>query len=274
MSADSNKELDRLFKTTIFGRRITIDVSGETIVGNLHEPQGESPGAPVLLLHGLGGSRQEHNGLFLRTAALLAASGFTVLRIDFRGHGESSGFTLSCNPESLIEDALIGVSFLRELPGCQDKKVSLLGLSLGGLVAALTTRQSDDIGAMVLWEAPFNLIETFTRLLGPFSFEKVRARGYLQAGMIQISDDFVEGFAKRDCRELMADVSIPSLIVQGREDKIVLFEDADRWRHALRSSACEVVYIAGGDHAFPAEDHAYQVIETTRAWLVNAFSSK
>ncbi|MCA9801617.1 MAG: alpha/beta fold hydrolase [Cyanobacteria bacterium HKST-UBA02] len=250
---------------SVFGKRVSIDIAGETIAASLHQPEKNAGVAPVLLLHGLGGSRHEHNGIFIRTAARMAAAGITVMRMDFRGAGESTGTTINMKPSSLVADTLAGIAFLKE--SCQAERVTVLGLSLGGLVASLAALESEDLDSLVLWEAPFDLIETFTRLLGPFSIEKVRARGYLQAGLLQVSHDFVEGFRRLDSRELMKAVTIPVLVVQGTDDKIVRFEDAERWRKALIGSRCEVVYVKDADHAFPAEAHAEKAIAETIAWL-------
>lgn len=250
---------------SVFGRRVSIEIAAETIAASLHQPEKSAGVAPVLLLHGLGGSRHEFNGIFIRAAARMASRGITVLRMDFRGAGESTGTTINMKPSSLVADTLAAIAYLKE--SCGVERVTILGLSLGGLVASLAALESEDLESLVLWEAPFDLIETFTRLLGPFSFEKVRARGYLQAGLLQVSHDFVEGFRKLDTRELMKAVAIPVLVVQGTDDKIVRFEDAERWRKALISSACDVVYVQGADHAFPAEAHAEEAIAETIDWL-------
>ena len=92
---------------------------------------GASDHAPgVLLLHGLGGSRSQFDGL----GAALAAHGYAVLVIDFRAHGASGGDLRSFG---LFEarDAHAAMSWLKAHQ--RGAKAGVVGLSLGGAAALL-----------------------------------------------------------------------------------------------------------------------------------------
>jgi uncharacterized protein len=84
----------------------------------------------VLLLHGIGASRLE----MADRAAFLRAAGYSVLLIDFRAHGESTGDTPTYGGlES--RDALAAVRFLRDTaPG---ERIGVVGVSMGGAAALL-----------------------------------------------------------------------------------------------------------------------------------------
>ena len=89
------------------------------------------PGAgAVVLLHGIGASRSA----MLDRARFLNATGYSVLLIDFRAHGESTGDeTTYGGLES--QDARAAVDFVRDaLPG---EPVGVIGISMGGAAALL-----------------------------------------------------------------------------------------------------------------------------------------
>ncbi len=102
--------------------------SGSTIRGWFSHGR---PGAgAVLLLHGIGASRLEMVG----RARFLAGAGYSVLLIDFRGHGESSQARPTYGGlES--RDARAALARLRALaPG---ERVAVIGISMGGAAALL-----------------------------------------------------------------------------------------------------------------------------------------
>ncbi len=80
----------------------------------------------VVLAHGMVFNKES----WAPQAERLAAAGYTVLAIDFRGYGESVG---GSNSRALYEDVLGGVRFLK---GRGLASVSVIGGSMGGGAAA------------------------------------------------------------------------------------------------------------------------------------------
>jgi pimeloyl-ACP methyl ester carboxylesterase len=97
----------------------------------------------VLLLHGINSSRAS----FTRHALWLNRLGYAVLAIDFRGHGESEAVPRTFG---LYEsrDAASGLSYLRAAH--PDRRVGLIGTSLGGAAALLGDSGPLQVQAMVL----------------------------------------------------------------------------------------------------------------------------
>jgi len=91
---------------------------------------GRAGAGAVLLLHGVDASRVA----MVERARFLASAGYSVLLIDFRAHGESSGDrTTYGGLESL--DARAAVDFLRAAaPG---ERIGVIGVSMGGAAALL-----------------------------------------------------------------------------------------------------------------------------------------
>ncbi len=90
-----------------------------------------APTAPaILLLHGNGG----HRGDVESTAQWLAADGYTVLAIDFRGHGESSPAGKSFGWFE-ARDAHAAFDWLRAHH--PHSRIGVIGFSLGGAAAVI-----------------------------------------------------------------------------------------------------------------------------------------
>jgi alpha/beta superfamily hydrolase len=97
----------------------------------LKEPRGGSPKGVALVLHPhpLGGGTM-HNKVVFRAAAALNDAGLTVLRINFRGVGQSTGVHDDGRGEQ--DDVRAGLDYLsQQYPGQQ---ITLCGFSFGARV--------------------------------------------------------------------------------------------------------------------------------------------
>ncbi len=125
---------------------------GEFISATAHLPADEDAHVPaVLFCHGFTGNRIEHRYLFVRAARRLASAGIGALRFDYGGCGESEGLFEEHTFSNYIEDALLALDFLKQLPGFDSKRLGILGYSLGGSVAAEVAGQNPQLKAAVLW---------------------------------------------------------------------------------------------------------------------------
>ncbi|OLZ51821.1 MULTISPECIES: alpha/beta fold hydrolase [Pseudonocardiaceae] len=114
---------------------------GITLAGDHWTPDTSThPRGTAILLHGVGQTRKS----WQRTAARLAADGWSALTLDARGHGDSDwacpdGYTL----EHLVDDLThIGRT-------CEDRPV-LVGASMGGLTALVAQAHHDLGRALVM----------------------------------------------------------------------------------------------------------------------------
>lgn len=90
----------------------------------------------------------------LRTLALrLAKAGLDTLRFDYSCTGDSLGDSADASWDDWIEDADYAVEELQAMANV--RKVSLLGLRMGALLAAeLAERRRDAVDRLVLWAPP------------------------------------------------------------------------------------------------------------------------
>lgn len=242
--------------------RVSLDVAGTPVYGLLATPPG-GPAPVMLLLHGFTGDRDELDiegageGVFRRTARLLAEAGYASLRIDFRGSGESTeGFAFSETTfESQIADAQAALDWL-----ASDARVLgrpyLIGWGQGGLVAASVAGRGAEIEAMALWAAIADPQITFATLFGPKSLEQ----GVLSSepttvalpwgAAHRLAQPFFEGILEADPLAEIARYDGPLFVAQGSEDATVDPAQAEMWLSAHDGE--EEFWLREMDHAFDA----------------------
>jgi pimeloyl-ACP methyl ester carboxylesterase len=123
---------------------------GETIYGVLHQPE-KPNGVAVIFLHGWPGNRIGPHRMFVTFARRLSDLGFSCLRIDFRGRGDSEGSTEGASIKGMISDVSRAVDFMLERLG--PVRLHLLGICSGGKVAVGASAQDDRIQGLALWSA-------------------------------------------------------------------------------------------------------------------------
>src|SRR6266568_7542966 len=106
----------------------------------------------VVFFHGFTGDRMESHWIFVKCARALAKAGIASLRFDFYGSGESEGEFRDASLLGEIADARAAVNFFR-WQGIDAERLGMLGLSLGGVIAAILAPDCD-ARALVLWSAP------------------------------------------------------------------------------------------------------------------------
>lgn len=124
-------------------------VNGDAVFTVLHWPSGAVRGG-FLFCHPLGEEKLWAHRVFVSYARELAAQGWAVLRLDFRGEGDSDRAFEETDLNTRLEDAHTGLQALRrELP--REAPVGLLGLRFGASIAALTAAQGR-VHRLVLWD--------------------------------------------------------------------------------------------------------------------------
>jgi len=184
-----------------------------------HPPAEGKPA--VLYLHG----NSEHIGDYTRGAAPLAAAGYGVLMLEYRGYGGNSG---TPSDEGLLRDGRAGMDWLA-VRGFSGDRIVLYGYSLGTGVAVPLAAEHDVAG--VILAAPFASIAEMGYALYPDWFVD-----------LLLADRF-------DSIAWIAAVDEPVLILHGTEDRTV-----PPAQSALLASAggpnIRRELIAGADHGW------------------------
>ena len=114
------------------------------LFGILHEPEVEPNGEGFVFCHPFGEEKLWSHRVFVNFARKLAQIGYTVLRFDYMGHGDSDGNFSDATIETRISDIVAAVCWLKD-NNSNVNSVSLLGLRLGATLASLTCEQFEGI---------------------------------------------------------------------------------------------------------------------------------
>lgn len=235
---------------------------GQKVVGTLSLPEGE-PAPVVVLFHGFTGTRNElpvattEDGVFSRTARLLAEAGYASLRIDFRGSGESDGDFADTTFEGQIADGLEALKFIAADPRVDGDDLAIIGWSQGGLVATAVAGRSGTPDAVALWAAVATPQETFSAILGPQAVEQGLKTGDVPEKItlpwgaeIGLKQGFFEGLRSLDPTAEIAAYKGPLFVAQGSKDTTVAPASADLLIAA--HDGTEELWVAEMDHVFNA----------------------
>lgn len=241
---------------------VSIDTPLGPVIGTLETPEG-GPAPVVLMFHGFTGSRDElpvantDEGVFSRTARLLAEQGIASLRIDFRGSGESPGAFADTTFEGQVADGLAALDWLEQNPAVDGQRLAVLGWSQGGLVATAVAGRSDKPDALVLWAAVADPEESFAGIVGAETLANGLAAGDAPipvtlpwGAVVELKRGFFEGVTTFDPPAELASYDGPLFIAHGTQDTTVLPTAVDTFLAAHPGE--EAKWIAEMDHVFNA----------------------
>ncbi|MCU9847640.1 alpha/beta hydrolase [Defluviimonas sp. WL0024] len=229
------------FLTTPEGRRIAYDRIG-----------GRTPG--VVFLGGFKSDKEGTKALALEAWA--KAAGRAFLRLDYSGHGQSSGEFLDGAIGDWFEDARAAITALTEGPQV------LVGSSMGGWIALLMAREMPEkvAGLVTIAAAP-----DFTEdgMWGAFSEDQ--RRELMEAGRVALPSDYSdepyiitrrlieEGRGRLVLRRPL-DLPFPVRMLQGTEDADVPLAVAVRLIEHVMGPDIRLIVVKGADHRFSTPD--------------------
>lgn len=213
--------------------RVVVENDGWQLVGDLLLPASEDPLPAVLLLNKAAGDRTVYRDL----AHHLAIRGIASLRLDLRGHGESTNlgrFVPGEQPRSpLIWDAEVDViaahAYLKAHPRIDGERIGIVGGSYSGEEMAEAGRQHGYAQAYVA--------------LSPGSFSEASIEGIDASGGAWL---FIASNKERYLREITASVQ-------------------------EQSETVELVLVPGTKHATDILDEHPHIAERIAVWLAYQF---
>ena len=194
------------------------------------------PDAPALLyLHGARWNLTGSSGRIARYKQL----GFSILAIDYRGFGKSSGELPS--EEMAYEDARTAWNHLFSLTPNSHHYV--YGHSLGGAIAIDLARNNKRVDGVIL-ESTFTSVRDLA---------KTMAWGWLPVELI-LTQRF-------DSLDKIAEVSAPTLIVHGKEDRLVPVTMSEQLFAASKAHKKHLLVVDGAGHSNIAWTAAFSHVQ-------------
>jgi len=261
------------------------------------EANGKFPG--VLLSHGFLSAKEEYGDLPQK----IAARGYVVMTYDYRGHGKSEGergyYTLSSHlqdTENALK-ALIGQS--KVLP----ERIAVIGHSLGSVATSRVVTESeigkkcktcvllapprklkDSLGLLEL--NAYKLVYQIATPLLLFTGKHIRLPYKFSAKDIYLSKEAINraeslGFLQDkmsvnnyqylieqiDHENFAGKISIPTLVVVAKGDKLVHNESSLKVFNAIGSPDKKYLEISNSGHSLMADNSSAEVEQAIAEWL-------
>ena len=123
--------------------------SSSPLYGVVHPATGQLRDEGILICYPFGQEYMRAHRAVRQLAMLLSKEGYHVLRFDYFGTGNSSGFLRDARVERWLSDVAMAATELRETTGAAT--VHAVGLRLGALLAGHAAERAK-FGKIVLWD--------------------------------------------------------------------------------------------------------------------------
>ncbi|MGD9569858.1 MAG: alpha/beta hydrolase family protein [Sedimentibacter sp.] len=247
-----------------------IDSRGQKIFGLLEYDKPEEKGKNlVIFFHGFTGLKSAPHRMFRKVSELLSKKGYTVLRFDFIGSGDSEGDFEDMTISREVEDGLSVLKYCNE--NFKIKKLYFIGYSLGGCIATILTSKSNCDG-LVLWSPASNPFWNFHNIFGEENFinglkgEKVECLGNV------ICSKFFDELPYIDPSKSAKEYENKVLLIQGTKDEWIMPINAFYYKKMFKN--CSIHFIEGADHDYTSYDFEKELIDKTVDFLVLEFMNQ
>ena len=264
----------------------------ETLVGVLHNSAQTKTRGNLLFLHGWSGYRTGPHQMLTRAARYFGARGWSSLRFDFAGRGDSQGNTELATLATMRDDTFDALELLRQKN--ENGPLVAIGLCSGCEIAVAAA--NPNFRGIALWSAPIfaalpeasgqekkraaNLGKYARKLLNPQTYLKI-ARGQIDTAAVGKAMQGGGGAANKNVEsrepgqlppgfrgQSLANwkkYAHPVLQIYGDADPIA--SQARDWYFANSATPPEVAMVTGANHSFYGLEWERQVFELTENWL-------
>ena len=204
----------------------------------------------------------------------LAVYGCTVLCIDGRGHGKSIGKDFSKNDFiGILADVENEITFLENLDGVDKNKLCMMGISMGAQMSLTGGYQDQRIKKVVAISGTYDILEMFRR-------HKTVVTKFIYKNITQEDKEDLESWNKKVSAKYFLEKKSPFpdkervYLVHGKEDNLVIFEEALLAKEALNLPEENVLFMEKPEKKYTLSAHSLSGQETiVSAFLIRVINS-
>ncbi len=239
---------------------ITFLSSNYELFGVIHIPS-TGFNSFTVMLHGFTGNKVEANRLFVDIARALCSDGKSVLRFDFRGHGDSPLSFEEFKLDYALEDAENAIKYIENV--FKPSKIGILGLSMGGHIAVKTAHKlRDKISSLILLAPAIDIGKLVEQAI-----EKLpKINEYFVFGAYRLRKEGVESIIKSNAMDLAESITSPTLLIHAKNDEVVPHIQSIEFYNRLRIERKKLVLLDEGGHVFSTITSKTRVIQEIVEW--------
>jgi len=211
--------------------------NGKTLFAWFVPALGLAKAPAVLVMHGWGANAS----MMLSSAAPLSTAGFAVLLLDARCHGASGDEAFTSLPR-FAQDIEAGLDWLALAPQVDATHMAVIGHSVGAGAALLSATRRPDIRAVISSSAFAHPYEVMRRLLATHHIPYFGVGWYVLRHVQHVIGARFDDIAPI---RSITHVRCPVLLVHGKDDDMVPFDDARRLLAAGNSGQVQLLAVAG-----------------------------
>ena len=243
---------------------------GETLSGTLEEPTAGSSRGVALFAHCFSCSKNVLAAS--RVSRGLRERGFTVLRFDFTGLGESEGEFADTNFSTNVDDLRAAISAMR-----QEKLAPniLIGHSLGGAAVLDLADEIEEVKLVATIGAPSEPRHV-VHLFDESAMQQIEATGQADISLggrpFTIKKQFLDDVNEASVLKKLGSSQKPLLICHSPTDRVVGIDNAQKIYRAAKHPK-SFVSLDGADHLLSKKEDAEFVSTLIASWAARFIGS-
>lgn len=218
-------------------KHIEIIHEGFTMRGYHHQVKSDEV---LVMFHGFTGNKTESRWMFKKLSKEFEKLALDSIRMDYLGSAESEGEFKDMTYKGLVSQAETILQYAKEFGY---KKINVLGFSMGGIVSIGVL--NPDIEKAILI-APST--ELYPKIKELFDQGKPLENGNIDHNGFELGRGFLKSLENLNFYDIASQYHNPTLIVNGKTDRSVPFENAVKLHETMSNS--ELLIIDDCDHLY------------------------
>lgn len=211
----------------------------------------------IVYKHGFMGHKITPHRMLVNLAHQLVHKGYSIVRFDCAGAGDSEGDCQMTTIDGELEDMCTVLRHVRS--ELRPEKLIVLGYSMGGCISTLATAH-EPIDGLLLWAPVARVLSTFKNILGEERFAHGLAGQDVDFAGDRVGKKFFVGLDSphHDPLPVIAAFEKPVRIIHGSGDTFVPLDDGLSYASTAKNSKIHIVPDA--DHNFdsvPQQDELF-----------------